>query len=121
MMEAPEISEELLARLEEGPVEAVVISAIAPTGGARIRSACRRLRRRAPGAKILVGLWHAPQRLERMRRPLLKEGADLLCASYKSAFKVLEEELPPHPAPESGDESGDNSDAAEKQPRLRTA
>jgi hypothetical protein len=94
MMEAPGLSDELASRLDEAPADVVAISAIAPGSAVRLRSVCSKLRRRAPDAKILVGLWHAPQRLERMRKPLEKAGADLLCASYKSAFKLLDEEVP---------------------------
>jgi hypothetical protein len=40
-----------------------------------------------------------------MRKPLEKAGADLLCASYKSAFKLLDEAVPPHPEAEAADEA----------------
>jgi predicted PurR-regulated permease PerM len=119
MMESPEMSDELLARLEEEPIELIVVSAIAPGGSIRLRAVCRKLRRRAPGAKLLVGLWHAPQRLERMRRPLIKEGVDLLCASYKSAFKMLEDALPARPMTETADDR--SAAAAVEQPHRRTA
>jgi predicted PurR-regulated permease PerM len=100
IMDANGASEALMERLDEAPVEALAISAVSPGGSVRLRAVCRKLRRRAPGAKILVGLWHAPQRLERMIKPLEKAGADLLCSSYKSAFKILDEAVPPAPAQE---------------------
>jgi hypothetical protein len=111
-------SEDLLAGLAEEPVEAVAISAIAPRGTVRLRSACRQLRRRAPDAHILVGLWHAPQRLERLKHPLKKAGADLLCSSFKNAFKLLVEALPPH---EDAEKRPANIGATPERPQRRTA
>jgi predicted PurR-regulated permease PerM len=114
--EAVGVSEDLLASLADEQVDGLVVSAIAPGGTVRLRAVCRQLRRRAPDVQILVGLWHAPQRLERLKQTLKKAGADLLCASFKSALKLLDEALPPQAAAEEHP-----ADTIAEEPHRRTA
>jgi hypothetical protein len=92
-------SEEVLRRLEADSIEGVVISAIAPNGTVRLRAICRKLRRRTPGVKILIGLWNAPNRLERLMPSLRKAGADALTATFKEGFDIVHETLPPQSSP----------------------
>ncbi len=87
-------SEELIRRIENENIEGVVLSAIAPGASMRVRNVCRKLRRRLPHRFLLVGLWHTPSRMERMRDALKKAGADALTSSFKEGIEFVRDALP---------------------------
>lgn len=90
-------SEEMLRRLETDAVEGVVLSAIAPNAAVRMRAICRKMRRRDSHVKVLVGLWSAPSRLERMQTSLKKAGADVVTSSFREGLEYFHETLPIYP------------------------
>jgi hypothetical protein len=57
---------------------------------AHARQACRRLRRRAPGARILVGLWGGQLDHAKDSDPAGSMGADLTAASFAQAVERVE-------------------------------
>jgi hypothetical protein len=107
-----------LRRLEAESIEGVVISAIAPNGTVRLRAICRRLRRRTPGVKILIGLWNAPNRLERLLPSLRKTGADALTATFKEGLDIIHKTLPPRPSAGAADREVTRAEPREAERRT---
>ena len=60
-----------------------------PAAVAHARQACRRLRRRAPGARILVGLWGGQLDQAKDSDPAGSMGADLTAASLAQAVEQV--------------------------------
>jgi predicted PurR-regulated permease PerM len=74
------LSSELIARTEAtaetGPPAILCIATLPPGGVAHVRSLIKRLRRRVPGLRIVVGRWGTPDDLARERAAFRAAGAD---------------------------------------------
>ncbi len=57
------VTADTIAALELGQVRVVCLSFLSPEPSVQARQFCRRLRRRWPGVKIVLGLWNAPAEL----------------------------------------------------------
>lgn len=86
--------EETLRQIEDEGIEGIAVSVIAAGKTLRLRSVCRKLRRRAPHTSILVGVWNAPSRLERMEGPVKKAGANAIVATFKDGIDFFRDQLP---------------------------
>lgn len=76
-----------LRELDVGEVRVVVLSYMNPDSMAHARFLIRRLRRRFPGAAIVIGFWTlAPEDLAR-RDPLAATGADRIATSLQMAVE----------------------------------
>ena len=83
------LSPEGIADLDPAEVELVCLSYLGPAAVAHARQACRRLRRRAPGARILVGLWGGQLDQAKDSDPAESMGADLTAASLAQAVEQV--------------------------------
>ncbi len=90
VLAADAASPEGVAGLDPDGVELVCLSYLGPTAVAHARQACRRLRRRAPGARILVGLWGGQLDHAKDSDPAGSMGADLTAASFAQAVERVE-------------------------------
>ncbi|MBL8848520.1 MAG: AI-2E family transporter [Planctomycetaceae bacterium] len=110
---APPAGDDLVADVPEHEVNAIIISTVAPRRGAlRTRRICLNLHRRYPNARLLVGLWHAEQELNRTRERLTKTGADAVVSSVAKAIEQIDTWFPPKP-PEPDQPATDDSDKPE--------
>ncbi len=98
------VSDEALQQVKADAYDGVVLSAIAPNAAVRMRSICRKMRRSDSEVKVLVGLWSAPSRLERMQEAIKKAGANMVTASFREGLEYFSETLPIHPVAEASDQ-----------------
>jgi hypothetical protein len=82
---AGEVVEEVAA----SGANAVCISAVPPSAAANAAYICKRLRRRLPGHKIVVALWHANVNLATIRDRLLHAGADEIVTTLPEAMERI--------------------------------
>lgn len=69
----------------------VIISALAPGGAIPAAEGCKRLRRRLPNARVIIGLWNATGPAQKTRERLARAGAELVTTSLAEAVRHLEE------------------------------
>lgn len=69
----------------------VIISALAPGGAIPAAEGCKRLRRRLPNARVIIGLWNATGPAQKTRERLTRAGAELVTTSLAEAVRHLEE------------------------------
>lgn len=69
----------------------VIISALAPGGAVPAAEGCKRLRRRLPNARVIIGLWNAAGPAQKTRERLTRAGAELVTTSLAEAVRYLEQ------------------------------
>lgn len=92
------LSDQLLAgewmeRVESDRPSILIISAIPPGSHLAITVLCRRLRKRVPDTRILVGVWALPGQMPESK-PLLDAGAAWVVSSLREAVHVIQSGLP---------------------------
>ena len=83
-------------RLETEGVALVCLSYLNAANPAQVRYAVRRLRRKLPRARIMVGLWTAMD-AEKAAAILESSKADMLASTLREATRLLIEAVRPHP------------------------
>lgn len=83
-------------RLETEGVALVCLSYLNAANPAQVRYAVRRLRRKLPRARIMVGLWTAID-AEKAAAILDSSKADMLASTLREATRLLVEAVRPHP------------------------
>jgi hypothetical protein len=85
------LSSELLARAERSRPAVICVGSLPPGGLAHTRYLCKRLRRRFPQAKIVVGLWGLRGDAESQRTALAAAGADFVATTLLETRAQLTE------------------------------
>lgn len=105
VISADKLAAEMVSLVEERRPRLVCIGAIAPSGIARARYLCKRIRARFPQVKILVGRWGISDGLENAKSSLTSSGADRIATTLLEArdylaqlVKLESTEVPPEPA-----------------------
>ena len=80
---------ELVSLVEKSGVDAVCISAVAPSTVLHARYLCLKLRAALPKQKIVVGLWGASEQLADAERRLRDSGADEVVTTMEDAVLQL--------------------------------
>jgi predicted PurR-regulated permease PerM len=89
------LTAELTSRVDEADPEVLCIVALPPGGLAHARYLCKRLRKRLPELKIIVGRWGLPEdSVEANRRALIDAGADEVATSFAETRRWLLEWRP---------------------------
>jgi len=96
-----------IARLDVAGVAAICLSYVEPGGLANARYLVRRLHRRLPGARVLVGFWTLDEDSPKARDGARQIGADRVVTSLRAAIEAL--------APETSPGNGSGSGAAPNQ------
>lgn len=97
-VEGPEaLSTNNIFRLETEGVALVCLSYLNATNPAQIRYAVRRVRRKMPRARVMVGLWNGVDRADGVTA--LKEGAkaDMVASTLREATRICVESARPKP------------------------
>jgi len=95
-VEGPEaLSTSNIFRLESDGVVLVCLSYLNASNPAQIRYAVRRLRRKLPGARIMVGLWSGVDGLEKAEAVRESSKADLFASTLREAIRVCIEATRP--------------------------
>jgi hypothetical protein len=98
-VEGPEaLSTSNIFRLETEGVALVCLSYLNAANPAQIRYAVRRLRRKLPRARIMVGLWTGMDDAERAASMLESSKADMLASTLREATRLSIEAARPDPA-----------------------
>jgi predicted PurR-regulated permease PerM len=84
------LAPDAIGKLELADVEVLVLSFLHPTPQAYARYACRRLRRRAPHVKLLVGCWNLQPASEPLEAVCEATGADAIEVSIGGAIARIE-------------------------------
>lgn len=84
------LAPDAIGMLELAGVEVLVLSFLHPAPQSYARYACRRLRRRAPNVKLLVGCWNLPSASEPLETLAEAMGADATEASISTAIARIE-------------------------------
>jgi predicted PurR-regulated permease PerM len=79
-----------ISKLELAGVEVLALSFLHPTPQPYARYACRRLRRRAPHVKLVVGCWNLPPTSEPLEAVAEAMGADAIEVSISGAIARIE-------------------------------
>jgi predicted PurR-regulated permease PerM len=79
------LASEVLRHAEESCPFLVVLAAVPPGGLSQVQYLCRRLRRRCPRTRILVGRWGQEGHAEETRARLRQAGADLVGTSLRES------------------------------------
>jgi predicted PurR-regulated permease PerM len=88
-VEGPEaLSTNNIFRLETEGIALVCLSYLNASNPAQIRYAVRRLRRKLPGARIMVGLWNGADGSERAAAVQESSKADLFASTLREAIRV---------------------------------
>ncbi|WP_414653665.1 AI-2E family transporter [Geminicoccus sp.] len=90
VLPADAISPEGIANIDLKDVELVCLSYLNRSAVAQARQACRRLRRKAPDIKIMVGLWNGQLDEAKTDDPAAGLMADLVACSLTSALTRIE-------------------------------
>ena len=94
-VEGPEaLSTSNIFRLESDGVVLVCLSYLNASNPAQIRYAVRRLRRKLPNARIMVGLWSGVDGLEKAEAVRESSKADLFASTLREAIRVCIEATP---------------------------
>jgi methylmalonyl-CoA mutase cobalamin-binding subunit len=100
------VAGELVKAVEEGDVDAVCISVVAPSTVIHARYLVSKLHAQVPALKIVVGLWGATQNISEAARRLRESGANEMVTTLADAVLQLaklapsaEWELKPAPIP----------------------
>ncbi len=97
-VEGPEaLSTSNIFRLESDGVVLVCLSYLNASNPAQIRYAVRRLRRKLPRARIMVGLWSGIDGLEQAEAVRESSKADLFASTLREAIRLCIEEARPEP------------------------
>ncbi len=97
-VEGPEaLSTSNIFRLESDGVVLVCLSYLNASNPAQIRYAVRRLRRKLPNARIMVGLWSGVDGLEKAEAVRESSKADLFASTLREAIRVCIEATRPGP------------------------
>ena len=97
-VEGPEaLSTSNIFRLESDGVVLVCLSYLNASNPAQIRYAVRRLRRKLPRARIMVGLWSGVDGLEKAEAVRESSKADLFASTLREAVRVCIEATRPGP------------------------
>ncbi len=88
------LAAELIDRVAEARLAAVVMAALPPGGLAHTRYLCKRLRQRFPELKIAVGLWGLEGDVGHAREALAEAGADHVAVTMLETHAQLTEWLP---------------------------
>jgi hypothetical protein len=80
-------------RLETDGVAIVCLSYLNATNPAQIRYAVRRIRRKLPKARVLVGLWNGSEAVEGIDIPRDGSGADLFAYTLRDATRLCIESV----------------------------
>jgi hypothetical protein len=95
-VEGPEaLSTSNIFRLESDGVVLVCLSYLNASNPAQIRYAVRRLRRKLPRARIMVGLWSGVDGLEKAEAVRESSKADLFASTLREAIRVCNEATRP--------------------------
>ena len=82
-------SDQSLARLSLTERDVVCISAVPPFALASARGACERVRRLAPSAKVIVGLWGYSGDIDRLMARFGSARPDLILTTLASAVEQI--------------------------------
>jgi hypothetical protein len=97
-VEGPEaLSTSNIFRLESDGVVLVCLSYLNASNPAQIRYAVRRLRRKLPRARIMVGLWSGVDGTEKAEAARESSKADLFASTLREAIRVCIEATRPEP------------------------
>jgi predicted PurR-regulated permease PerM len=88
------LASELLDRVDQTRLAAVVMAALPPGGLAHTRYLCKRLRQQFPDLKIAVGLWGLEGDIDHAREALAAAGADHVATTMLETQAQLTEWLP---------------------------
>jgi len=93
-VEGPEaLSTNNIFRLETDGVAMICLSYLNAKNPAQIRYAVRRIRRKIPKARVLVGLWNGMEAVEETERLLEVSGADMFAHTLREATRVCFESV----------------------------
>jgi predicted PurR-regulated permease PerM len=90
VLPADAVSGEGIRAVDLAGVELVCVSYLSAAGAAHARHACRRLRRRAPSARIMVGLWSGGLANNKSADAAAGLSADLVATSLAQAVEQVE-------------------------------
>jgi predicted PurR-regulated permease PerM len=90
LLPASTLAPDAIGNLELAGVEVLILSFLHPSPQAYARYACRRLRRRAPHVKLLVGCWNLPPVSEPLEAVAEGMGANAIEVSIGSAIARIE-------------------------------
>ncbi|HUG78112.1 MAG TPA: hypothetical protein VML57_11555, partial [Burkholderiales bacterium] len=85
----PLLTAEVLELIATRGCKSVLVSAVPPHAVPHAGALAKRLRRRFPGLRILVGLWTREADIERARARLLQSGADEVVTTFPEALERL--------------------------------
>jgi predicted PurR-regulated permease PerM len=85
----PLLTAEVLELIAEHGAKTVLISAVPPHAAAHAGALAKRLRRRFPELRILIGLWTREGDIQRARARLLQSGADEVVTTFPEALERL--------------------------------
>lgn len=88
------LSSELLTLVEARKPAVICIGSLPPSGLAHTRYLCKRLRRRFPRIKLVVGRWGLKNNLHENQDQLLSAGANLVTVSLEETRAQLQAWLP---------------------------
>jgi predicted PurR-regulated permease PerM len=108
-------------RLETSGVALVCLSYLDATHAAHMRYAVRRLRRKLPRARIMIGCWAGAD--DAVRLEALREGAkaDLFASTLREATRICIEESGPHDRPFAASRGVDQSPSSAVEPISHVA
>jgi hypothetical protein len=96
-----DVSPSAMVRFDPGPAEIACLSYLEAGGLTNARYLIRRLRRKRPGQKIVLGLWTLSDHEAKNRDALGETGADVVVTSLDAAMaaigKIVEERRTPTP------------------------
>jgi predicted PurR-regulated permease PerM/GAF domain-containing protein len=87
---ASAVSPEMIGKLELSGIEVVFISYFHPAPQVYARYICRRLRRRAPDLKVILGCWNLPSEAGSLEALATNLGADAVVTSICDAVRRIE-------------------------------
>ena len=87
---ASAVSPEMIGRLDLSGIEVVFISYFHPAPQVYARYICRRLRRRAPDLKVILGCWNLPSEAGSLEALATSLGADAVVTSICDAVRRIE-------------------------------
>jgi len=85
VLSAKKLTAELLDHLQREPPAVVCLGSLPPGGLSQTRYLCKRIRREAPGVKIVVGRWADSEKIEHLEKRLRDAGMDLLATSLSAS------------------------------------
>jgi hypothetical protein len=94
MVSFPILSAEALDEIEKNDCKLVCISAVPPHAATQAGYLAKRLRRRFPDCKIVVGLWTSDNNVERVSQRLVQAGVDAVATRLSDAVSELRQFAP---------------------------